>query len=41
MCKKRFGEQKKRANTVTLTSEVFALKQETYKWNLFIHNKRF
>ena len=40
LCKKRFGN-KKRANTVSLATSVFAQKQETRKRNLFVHNKRF
>lgn len=38
--KKGFGS-KKRANTVSLATNVIAQKQETRKLNLFIHNKRF
>ncbi len=41
MREERFGKQKKRANTVTLASDVFAQKHETRKRNLLIHNKRF
>ncbi len=40
MCKKGFGS-KKRANTVSLATGVFARKQETRKRNLYVHNKRF
>lgn len=41
MREERFGKQKKRANTVSLATDVLAQKQETRKRNLFVHNKRF